>query len=96
MEKLTIVANIKAKTDKTELVKAELLKLVELSRADEGCINYDLHQDNKHSAHFLVYENWQSPEALQQHIETQHFKDFMAATEDAVDTFSVNEMTIIA
>ncbi len=30
-----------------DLVKNELLKLIELTRAEEGCINYDLHQDNE-------------------------------------------------
>ena len=46
MAKLTIVANIKANPDKIDLVKAELLKLIEITRSEEGCINYDLHQDN--------------------------------------------------
>ena len=58
MAKLTVVANITAKADKVELVKAELLKLIDLTRAEEGCINYDLHQDNTNPAHFLFYENW--------------------------------------
>ncbi|WP_198590427.1 antibiotic biosynthesis monooxygenase, partial [Shewanella sp. 10N.286.52.B9] len=50
MTKLTIVANIKANEDKIELVKAELLKLIDVTRAEDGCINYDLHQDNDNPA----------------------------------------------
>lgn len=96
MEKLTIVATIKAKCDKIDLIKEELLKLVESSRADKGCINYDLHQDNMNNACFIVYENWQSPEMLQMHVDTQHFKNFMAITEVAVEEFTVNEMTQLA
>ena len=42
-QKLTVVARILAKEDKRELVKRELLKLIESTRAEEGCINYDLH-----------------------------------------------------
>ncbi|MFA0350617.1 putative quinol monooxygenase, partial [Vibrio sp. 10N.222.55.C6] len=38
MTKLTIVANIVANEDKVELVKAELLKLIDITRAEEGCI----------------------------------------------------------
>jgi len=30
-----------------DLVKNELPKLIEITRAKEGCINYDLHQDNE-------------------------------------------------
>ncbi|MGR5119141.1 putative quinol monooxygenase [Vibrio astriarenae] len=96
MTKLTIVANIIAKEDKIELVKAELLKLIDVTRAEEGCINYDLHQDNENPAHFMFYENWTSRELWQQHMGNQHLADYMAVTEGAVDEFILNEMTHIA
>lgn len=57
MTALTIVANIIAKPNSVELVKAELLKLIDVTRAEEGCINYELHQDNENPAHFVFYEN---------------------------------------
>ena len=44
MTKLTIVANITANADNIDLVKSELLKLIDITRAEAGCINYDLHQ----------------------------------------------------
>ena len=62
MSKLTIVANITAKPDKIELVKYELMKLIPITLAEEGCIQYDLHQDNDNPAHFMFYENWESRE----------------------------------
>jgi quinol monooxygenase YgiN len=96
MAKLTIVAKIKAKADKVDLVKAELLKLIDITRAEEGCINYDLHLDNENPTHFLFYENWESRELWQTHMDNQHLKDYMAATEGAVEEFTVNEMTQIA
>ncbi|ANO32695.1 antibiotic biosynthesis monooxygenase [Vibrio breoganii] len=96
MTKLTIVANIIAKEDKIELVKAELLKLIDVTRAEEGCINYDLHQDNENPAHFMFYENWVSRELWQTHMSNQHLADYMAATDGAVDQFILNEMTQIA
>lgn len=96
MAKLTIVANIIAKEDKVELVKAELLKLIDITRAEEGCINYDLHQDNENLAHFLFYENWESRELWLTHMDNQHLKDYMLATDGAVVQFVLNEMTQIA
>ena len=54
---LTIVARIEAKSDKIELVKSELLKLIDLTLKESGCIQYDLHQDNNNPAIFLFYEN---------------------------------------
>ena len=44
---LTIVARILAKDEKRDLVKSELLKLIPITRAEAGCINYDLYQDNE-------------------------------------------------
>ncbi len=40
MSKLTIVASIKAKSDKVNLVKTELEKLVDITRAKKGCLQY--------------------------------------------------------
>ena len=96
MASLTIVANINANADQIDLVNAKLLKLIDITRAEEGCINYDLHQGSDNTAHFLFYENWESRELWQTHMNNQHLKDYMAATEDAVAGFTVNEMTRIA
>ena len=57
MLKLTIVANIEAKSDKIDFVKAELEKLIHITRSEDGCLQYDLHQDNENPAHFMFYEN---------------------------------------
>jgi quinol monooxygenase YgiN len=95
MAKLTIVANIKANPDKIELVKSELLKLIDLTRAEKGCIDYDLHQDNDNPAHFMFYENWESRELWQEHMNAPHLAAYMEATEGAVAEFTLNEMTTI-
>ncbi|NES24956.1 MAG: antibiotic biosynthesis monooxygenase [Symploca sp. SIO3E6] len=93
MSKLTIVAHITAKSDKIELVKTELEKLIDITRAEEGCLQYDLHQDNENPAHFMFYENWESRELWQIHMNNQHIKDYMAATDGAVEVFTLHEMT---
>ncbi|QLE86561.1 antibiotic biosynthesis monooxygenase [Shewanella sp. Scap07] len=95
MSQLTIVANIIAKEAHIELVKAELLKLIDTTRKEPGCINYDLHQDNQSPAHFVFYENWQSRELWQTHMGNTHLQQYMAATEGAVASFVLNEMTVI-
>ncbi|MGR5300257.1 putative quinol monooxygenase [Vibrio alfacsensis] len=77
------------------MVKAELLKLIDVTRAEEGCINYDLHQDNENPAHFTFYENWESRELWQQHMGNEHLVKYMKATEGAVDVFTLNEMSYI-
>ncbi len=96
MSKLTIVANITAEEDKIDLVKAELIKLIETTRSEKGCLQYDLHQDNENPAHFLFYENWTSRELWQAHMNNQHIAAYKAATEGAVAAFSLHEMAHIA
>lgn len=95
MSQLTIVANIKASADKIDLVKSELVKLIEVTRAEKGCINYDLHQDNENPAHFMFYENWESRELWQLHMDNEHLAEYRAATEGAIAEFTLNEMIMI-
>lgn len=92
---LTIVARIEAHPDKVELVKSELLNLIEPTRSEEGCLQYDLHQDNDNPAVFLFYENWENRELWQRHMDSEHIAKYAAATAGAVASFVLNEMTRI-
>lgn len=95
MATLTIIANIHAHPDRIDLVRAELEKLIPITRAEQGCINYDLHQNNDDPAHFILYENWESRERWQTHMQAPHLAAFGAATKGAVAAFSLSEMTHI-
>ncbi|MCW9034880.1 MAG: antibiotic biosynthesis monooxygenase [Rhodospirillales bacterium] len=95
MSKLTIIANVYAKPDQIELVKSELVKLIPLTHKDEGCIQYDLHQDNDNPAHFTFYENWETRDLWQAHMNAPHLAAYMEATEGAVEEFTLSEMTHI-
>jgi quinol monooxygenase YgiN len=92
---LTVIARILVKAEKKEFVKNELLKLIEITRKEEGCINYDLHQDNENENLFLFYENWSSRELWQKHINNSHISDYRKATEGAIKEFTLYEMTLI-
>lgn len=94
-KKLTVVAKILAAPDKRDLVKSELLKLIEPTRAEAGCINYDLHQDNENENLFFFHENWESKELLQAHLKSPHIGAYIKATEGAVVEFVITEMTQI-
>lgn len=95
-QKLTIVARILAKEEKGEFVKSELLKLINVTRAEEGCISYDLHQDNENPNFFIFYENWENRKLWQIHMNNKHLAEYIKATEDAVEEFIVHEMTRLA
>jgi quinol monooxygenase YgiN len=74
-QRLTTVAEILAKNESVELVISELIKLIEITKLEKGCINYDLHQDNENKNLFLFYENWESRELWQVHMNNAHLKE---------------------
>jgi quinol monooxygenase YgiN len=76
----TVVAQVKAKTQFVEAVKQACLDLVEPSRADKGCLNYDLYQSTDDPTLFIFYENWESMEDIERHLETSHALAFDEAT----------------
>ncbi len=93
MPKLTIVADIHAQPDRAELVKTELQKLIPPTRAEAGCLQYDLHQDDEDPAHFLFFEIWESRDLWQDHMKAPHLAAFQTAAEGAIVELVVSEMT---
>lgn len=93
---LTIVAKITAVPGHEDLVRAELEKLITITRAEAGCLQYDLHQDTTTPGVFVFYENWENRALWQTHMEAPHLAAYMAATDGAVYDFTLNEMTKIA
>lgn len=92
---LTILARITAAPGKGDLVRAELEKLIPITRAEAGCLQYDLHVDNTDPEIFAFYETWENRELWQAHMNAPHLAAYMAATEGAVTDFTLNEMTRI-
>ncbi len=68
---------------------------VEPTRKEEGCIQYDLHQDNDNPELFLFYENCESRELWQVHMQNENLAAYMKATEGHVENFTVNAMSLI-
>jgi quinol monooxygenase YgiN len=81
---LTVVAQIKAKPGKERLVRQELLSLVNPSRKDAGCLNYDLHQALDNPALFLFHENWTSQALLDQHLQKPDLQAVLARVSQLV------------
>ncbi len=71
---LTVVAEIIAKPGCEERLREELLRCIEPTRAEDGCLQYDLHVATDRPGHFLFYENWTSREVLDRHLATPHLE----------------------
>jgi quinol monooxygenase YgiN len=75
---LTVIAQFKAKPGQESAVRNALLSLVEPSRNDAGCFNYDLHQGRDNPALFLFHENWASKAHLDQHLQKPDLQAVLA------------------
>lgn len=49
-------------------------ELVALTKAEPGCIAYDLFHDLRDLGHFVFIEEWESRDALDQHVQSAHFQ----------------------
>ena len=49
-------------------------ELVEKSRAEKGCLSYELFQDTENPCILTMLETWESKEYLKAHSESEHFK----------------------
>ena len=75
-ESLTVIAHIRAKPGQESRVRQVLQGLVSATRAEAGCINYDLHQSQADPALFVFYENWTSEAHLDAHSKSPHIQSF--------------------
>lgn len=96
MSIVTVVAKLVVKEDAVQTVKAELLKLIEPTRQEKGCIEYRLHQDNAAPNIFIFYENWENMASLEQHLNTTHYKNHVVAVTGLISDKVVHKMTCIA
>ena len=82
---LTVVAEMKAKPGKEETLKTALLALIEPTRKEEGCVQYDLHVHTTDPGRFVFYENWSSEETLARHAASEHLKHFGTTRGDLLE-----------
>jgi len=89
---LTIVARIKAKPGKEKALAFELIKLVAPTLVEAGCWQYDMHRDREDPGNFLFFENWETKEQWQAHMESPQLKAYQAVAGDLVDVFELFQM----
>ncbi len=79
---LTVVAVIQAKEGKESEVKEALTGLIEPTRAESGCLQYELHVDEQNPGRFVFYENWTDKAALDAHLASEHLQNMGRITKD--------------
>ncbi len=65
----------KANLEQTE---KELQKLVEDTKKEEGCLQFEIRQNLEDRTKFTLWECWTNPEALKTHFEAPHTKAYLS------------------
>ncbi|KJV24957.1 antibiotic biosynthesis monooxygenase [Aquitalea magnusonii] len=87
--KLTIL--IKTQPGKAAQQIDAFKQLAPLVRAEEGCLQYDLHQEGKDPDFFILVERWASKAALDAHDRSEH----MIKADAANPTFRAEPATVL-
>ncbi len=76
--KIYLTAIIKSKPEYREEVKAQLLEMVQQSRKEAACLQYDLHQETTDENIFTFHEIWEHAAGLEQHNSQPYIQAFGA------------------
>ena len=82
---LTVIAYMRAKPGREDDLRAALEALIPPTTAEDGYVNYDLHQGVEDPGVFFFYENWESGAHLDAHLEQPHLVDFAGVAGDLLD-----------
>ncbi len=69
-----LFAKWKVREGQLEKVLSLLPKLAELSRAEEGCLFYHVHQGRSETHTLMLYESYRDEAALDEHRASAHFQ----------------------
>ncbi len=73
-ETLKVIARIKARPEMIEEMRALLSSLIEPTRAEPGCLRYELLHNTADPSDFAFVEGWRDDSALESHFSTGHVK----------------------
>ena len=86
MPDLNVVAVITAQEGQRERLHEALQSLVEPTRAEPGCVNYQLFESTADANAFVTIEVWRSQDDLDQHMVSPHLKRVLESAGDTLET----------
>jgi quinol monooxygenase YgiN len=93
---LSVVATISAKSEFLSEVRQALDKVVAPSRAEAGCLQYDLHLSRDKPGSFVMIERWQDDATLDRHMATPHFAALGAALDGKVTGVDIVRLDLVS
>lgn len=96
MSTLTVIARIRAKPDASDRLREALLNLLGPTRAEAGCIAFELHRDLEDPLQFILIEQWASRDALEAHWGSPHLLAYRRATQELIEVREIRFLDRIA
>jgi quinol monooxygenase YgiN len=84
-KQITLVVRLKTKEGMGSKLEQAAVKLIPLTRAEPGCIEYNFHASAQDSDLFFFYENWIDQAALDKHAEMPYLAEFRTILENILD-----------
>lgn len=79
-----VIATLIAREGKADQLASLLHSLIKPTHEERGCKRYELWQNEANSNEFSFVEEWETPEALDAHLETPHLKDALGKFPDLI------------
>jgi len=96
-ETLTIVARIQAAPGQADALHREMNQLVEDTRKEAGCLQYDLHRGTENPDLFVFVEEWETKPLWEDHMEGAAIQAFRARIgEEMIAEGEVMQLTKVA
>ncbi|UAJ10677.1 putative quinol monooxygenase [Glacieibacterium megasporae] len=81
---VNFIVRFQARPGREDDLHAILAAMIAPTRAEPGCVNYDLHRREDDVAQFVLYEGWESKQAQADHMALPHFVTMLEAVADVV------------
>ena len=87
---LVIAGHIRLDPAQRERAEKAALEVMEATRKEAGCLEYNFSADLQEPGRFWLFEQWESQEALEAHFATPHLARF----QKEMGSFGVTELAI--
>jgi quinol monooxygenase YgiN len=82
MTTLRVVAHLKARPEKIDETREALMSMIEQTRAEEGCIVYELMQNDADPTDFTFVEEWTGDAELGAHLQSDHVQSVISRADE--------------
>lgn len=82
---VTVIAHMRVKPGQEEELRLALEALIEPTSQEAGYVNYDLHQGIEDPSLFYLYENWESVDTHEDHMNRPRLGEFASRLGDLVE-----------